>query len=59
MEFEFLTMVPIDLEAIDQSIMTEHDVKLLNDYHKAVYEALSPYFTGEEALWLKENTRTI
>jgi len=59
MEFEFLTMVPIDLEAIDQSIMTEHDVKLLNDYHKAVYEALSPYFTGEEALWLKENTRTV
>jgi len=59
MEFEFLTMVPIDLEAIDQSIMTEHDVKLLNDYHKAVYEALSPYFTGEEALWLKENTRAI
>ncbi|SET85860.1 aminopeptidase P family protein [Lacrimispora sphenoides] len=59
MEFEFLTMVPIDLEAIDQSIMTEHDVKLLNNYHKAVYEALSPYVTGEEALWLKENTRTI
>ncbi|MGL6219525.1 MAG: M24B family metallopeptidase, partial [Lacrimispora sphenoides] len=59
MEFEFLTMVPIDLEAIDQSIMTEHDVKLLNDYHKSVYEALSPYVTGEEALWLKENTRTI
>jgi len=59
MEFEFLTMVPIDLEAIDQSIMTEHDVKLLNDYHKAVYEALSPYFTGEEALWLTENIRTI
>ena len=59
MEFEFLTMVPIDLEAIDTSIMTERDVKLLNDYHKAVYEALSPYFTGEEALWLKENTRAV
>ena len=59
MEFEFLTMVPIDLEAIDTTIMTERDVKLLNGYHKAVYEALSPYFTGEEALWLKENTRAV
>jgi Xaa-Pro aminopeptidase len=59
MEFEFLTRVPIELEAIDKSIMTENDVKLLNDYHKDVYEALSPYFTGEEALWLTENTRAI
>lgn len=59
MEFEFLTMVPIDLGALDQSIMTERDVQLLNDYHKAVYETVSPYLTQEEALWLKENTRAI
>lgn len=59
MEFEFLTMVPIDLEALDKSIMTERDVQLLNDYHKAVYEAISPYLSQEEALWLKENTRAI
>lgn len=59
MEFEFLTMVPIDLEALDKSIMTDRDVALLNDYHKEVYEKLSPYFSGEEALWLKENTRAI
>ncbi len=59
MEFEFLTMVPIDLEAIDTTLMTDRDVMLLNDYHKAVYKALSPYFTGEKALWLKENTRAI
>ncbi len=59
MEFEFLTMVPIDLDALDKSIMTEQDVKLLNDYHKVVYEKLSPYFSREEALWLKENTRAI
>ena len=59
MEFEFLTMVPIDLEALDKSIMTEKDVELLNNYHRVVYEKLSPYVSGEEALWLKENTRAI
>ncbi len=59
MEFEFLTMAPIDLEALDRSIMTDRDVELLNDYHKAVYENLSPYLSQEEELWLKENTRAI
>lgn len=59
MEFEFLTMAPIDLEALDTSIMTEEDVKLLNKYHKDVYEKLSPYLSNEEALWLKENTKSV
>lgn len=59
MEFEFLTMAPIDLDALDTSIMTEEDVRLLNEYHKEVYEKLSPYLTEEEALWLKDNTRAI
>ncbi len=59
MEFEFLTMAPIDLEALDKSVKTDRDVELLNDYHKAVYEKLSPYLSQEEELWLKENTRAI
>ena len=59
MEFEFLTMVPIDLEALDISLMTERDIKLLNDYHQAVYKTLSSYLTEEESAWLKENTRAI
>lgn len=59
MEFEFLTMVPIDLEAIDSSLMTERDKQLLNNYHKEVYEKLSPLLSKEEAEWLKESTREI
>ena len=59
MEFEFLTMVPIDLEALDPSLMTERDITLLNEYHKNVFEALSPYLTEEEGTWLKEQTRAI
>lgn len=59
MEFEPLTMVPIDLEALDPSLMTERDKTLLNDYHKKVYDAVAPYLTEEEAIWLKEQTRAI
>lgn len=59
MEFEFLTVVPIDLEAIDSSLMSERDKELLNNYHKTVYETISPYLSQEEAEWLKENTRAV
>ncbi len=57
--FEFLTMCPIDLDGIDVSIMEDHDIELLNQYHKTVYEKLSPYFAGEELQWLKDATREV
>lgn len=59
MRFEFVTFVPIDLDAIDKSIMRQEDVDLLNAYHKEVYKKISPYLTEEEAAWLKEYTRAI
>lgn len=59
MEFEFLTMVPIDLDAIDISLMTERDKELLNNYHKTVYRTISPFLSKEETEWLKENTRAV
>lgn len=59
MEFEFLTCVPIDLEALDRSLMSGRDVELLNEYHRSVYEMVSPYLEEDEAGWLKENTRPI
>ena len=59
MRFEFVTMVPIDLDGIDTQYMTEKDVELLNNYHKEVYEKISPYLEGDEKEWLKEATRPI
>jgi Xaa-Pro aminopeptidase len=47
-------MVPIDLDGIDTQYMTEKDVELLNNYHKEVYEKISPYLEGDEKEWLKE-----
>lgn len=57
--FENLTFVPIDLDAIDVSYLTQEDRIMLNDYHRKVYEVISPYLDQEECLWLKENTREI
>ena len=49
MRFETMTYAPIDTEAIDISVMEPSDVRLLNQYHKDVYEKLSHYLTNEEA----------
>lgn len=57
--FETMTFAPIDLEAVDISIMDPSDVRLLNRYHRQVYEKLSPYMNEEELAWLKEATREI
>ncbi|MBT9778865.1 M24 family metallopeptidase [Clostridium sp. MCC353] len=59
LKFQYLTYVPIDLDIIDKNLMDKRDIELLNEYHKAVYEKISPYLTEEEAEWLKVNTRAI
>ena len=59
MEFEYLTFVPIDLDALDVSLMEKRDIQYLNEYHRQVYEKISPYLTREEQQWLKEATREV
>lgn len=59
MYFDTLTYVPIDLDGIDASIMQPKDIELLNSYHKAVYEKISPYMNDDEREWLREATRPI
>lgn len=59
MYFEPITFVPIDLDAIDPSLMSCEDKKSLNEYHQQVYEKIGPHLTEEEREWLKEYTRAI
>lgn len=59
MEFENITYAPIDLDAIDADEMTGREKKMLNDYHKKVYEVISPYLNDDEKKWLQEYTREI
>ena len=59
MNFEILTYVPIDLDAILPEKMSTEEKEMLNHYHKQVYEKVSPYLSEEERIWLKEYTRAV
>ena len=59
MYFEPITYIPMDLDAINPEIMTAEEKKMLNDYHKTVYEKISPYLDNEEKEWLRTYTREI
>lgn len=59
MGFDVISYCPIDLAAIDPSILTREELDWLNSYHGEVYEKLSPYLTDEERDWLRQATRTI
>lgn len=59
MEFEVITYVPFDLDAIEPSLMRDDEKELLNNYHKLVFDTVSPYLTNEETEWLKHYTRAI
>ena len=59
MELEPITIAPIDLDAINVELMKEDEKAYLNEYHKMVFDTVSPFLTTEETNWLKEYTRAI
>ena len=59
MDFEVITFAPIDLDAIDENLMLKDEKVYLNNYHKQVYDKISPYLNEEEKQWLKTYTREI
>ena len=48
LKFDTLTMVPIDRELIDVKYLDAVDIVRINEYHKRVYEVLSPHMEGDE-----------
>ncbi len=59
LHFEYLTMVPFDLDAVDPACLNADDKALLNAYHAQVREKILPYLSGDEAEWLIHATRAI
>ncbi len=57
--FETVSLCPIDQEAIDASLLSTDELNWLNDYHKEVYEKLSPYLDEEEKAWLHAASKEI
>ena len=59
LNFETLTLVPFDLDAVDVTLLDCKEKILLNDYHSRVYNTLSPYMNEEELVWLENATRAV
>ena len=59
LHFHPMTLFPFDLRLFDTSIMSDEEVKWVNDYHKLVRDRLTPLLNADEAAWLAEKTKEI
>ena len=59
LEFETLTLCPIDTRCIDRRLLREDELDWLNDYHATVRERLAPLVTGDALAWLVTRTASI
>lgn len=58
-QFETLSFFPIDRYSIKKDMLTESELTWINQYHKKVFEKLSPYVTGADLEFLREETREL
>lgn len=54
LEFEPLTLCPIDKTPIIASMLTDEERAWLDDYHRRVYEKLAPHLQPDECRWLED-----
>ena len=54
LQFESLTLCPIDKRPIVREMMLQEEIDWLNDYHQTVFDRLSPHLDTDEVEWLRE-----
>lgn len=59
LKFENLTLVPIDLDLVDVTMLTDVEKNQLNSYHKRVFEEIAPLLDDETRAFLENATRAI
>lgn len=59
LQFDSLTLCPINTVPIDKSMLLQEEIDWLNDYHARVYRELAPHLNDEEKAWLKDATLPI
>ncbi|MCQ3829787.1 aminopeptidase P family protein [Microbulbifer elongatus] len=59
LEFEELTLAPIDQQLIDPTLLTAEEIQWLNDYHHKVRETLEPLVSESTRDWLVAATAPI
>lgn len=56
LSFETITLVPIDMRAVDQTMLTTEEKAWIAQYHAQVYAGHLPHLSQQEAQWLKQKT---
>ena len=56
LEFETLTLVPIDLSLIERSLLELDEINWLNKYHSRVFNAHNKFLSSKDRVWLKNAT---
>jgi Xaa-Pro aminopeptidase len=59
LEFETLTLCPIDTRCIERNLLRDDEVAWLNAYHATVRERLAPRVSGAALAWLNERTAAL
>ncbi len=59
LQFEPLTLCPIDLAPVLPSLLSNEEIKWLNEYHQLVYDTLAPELDEPHRIWLQEATHPI
>ena len=54
LQFESLTLCPIDKTPIIKDMLLQEEIDWLNKYHQKVFDTLSPHLNEEETAWLCE-----
>ena len=54
LQFETLTLCPVDKAPIVREMMLQEEMDWLNQYHQRVFDTLSPHLSPSETDWLRE-----
>ena len=54
LQFESLTLCPIDKTPVIIEMLTPEEIGWLNEYHQTVFDKLSPFLDDDEMAWLRE-----
>ena len=58
-EFETITLVPFDLDAIDANMLDDEEKEWLNAYHDRVRKVIGKHLSGKDLRFLEKATRKI
>lgn len=58
-QFDALTLIPMDVRLINKAMLTEMELRWLNDYHAQVYNTLAPLMPEADLAWLTRVTQAI